>query len=63
MKSGHITQIANFIFEKLKTEGYLENCTTCCNWDETKEICNKFKQRPPAKIIVHGCEYHELVPF
>lgn len=61
--STHIIQIANLIFERLKDEGYLDNCTTCVHWQETKEICEKVNRRPPAKIIVTGCELHEIMPF
>lgn len=49
----------------LRREGLLNNCTQCFHWDQKKEICIKYSQRPPAKVIVHGCENFELdeIPF
>ncbi len=39
------------------------NCTTCLHWRE-HEICAKFSERPPARIIIVGCEAHtDLIPF
>lgn len=61
--SAHVHQIVDLIFAKLQDEGYLDNCTTCMHWNETKEMCNKFNQRPPAKVIVQGCLEHQLIPF
>lgn len=46
-----------------KAEGLFPNCTQCLHWHETKEICQLYKQRPPAKVIVKGCEKYEFVPF
>jgi hypothetical protein len=62
-KSGEIVDLARRIIDILKDEGLLDNCTTCMHWNEKEEICNKFKQRPPAKVIITGCEHHELIPF
>lgn len=63
MRIGDIHKLAMFIIDKLENEGYLDNCTTCMFWNEKKEICDKFKERPPTNIIIHGCEYHETIPF
>lgn len=39
-------------------------CLNCDHFDETKELCNKFGQRPPARIIAFGCEHYvDRVPF
>lgn len=57
------------VFERLlnvlHAEGCFQNCTKCFYWKTEKEICNKFNQRPPARIIVKGCQYFELdeIPF
>ena len=40
-----------------------QTCLTCIHFHETKEICSLAKKRPPAKIIVFGCEAWEYVPF
>lgn len=43
--------------------GMFTTCLNCCNWDDKNEMCMKFKQRPPAKIIVVGCSEHTDIPF
>ena len=40
-----------------------QSCLQCLHWKEKEEICGLFKQRPPAKVIVVGCEKHEFIPF
>ena len=40
-----------------------QSCLQCLHWKEKEEMCGLFKQRPPAKIIVVGCEKHEFIPF
>lgn len=56
-------QIVHAVIDRLKNEGAFDNCTTCMYWDDKNEMCEKFKQRPPAKVIVHGCEFHDVIPF
>jgi len=63
IKGGDVAKLAELIFERLKNEGYLDNCTTCMYWNENAEMCRKFNQRPPAKVIVTGCEFHDIIPF
>lgn len=36
-----------------------KSCLNCLAFHEPTEICQRFKTRPPAKVIVHGCEWHE----
>jgi hypothetical protein len=31
------------------------NCLNCLNFNENKEICNLYNQRPPARVIAYGC--------
>ena len=47
----------------LMEQGYFSTCLNCHHWQSETEICGKFNQRPPAKIIVSGCEEHTDVPF
>jgi hypothetical protein len=45
---------------------WFSTCITCKYWNGEKEICNKFGIRPPACVMVDGCEYYEdndTVPF
>lgn len=52
-------QFANYLMDM----GYLSSCLNCHHWQHNQEICGKFNQRPPAKIIVSGCEEHTDLPF
>jgi hypothetical protein len=40
-----------------------KTCISCFEWREGLEECQKFKQRPPAKVIANGCEYYADLPF
>lgn len=42
-----------------------QTCVNCDHWDKAAEVCDKFgKQRPPAYIIVTGCQDHVIeIPF
>ena len=53
-----------FIFtEFLMEKGLFTTCLNCSYWNKEKEICSYYKQRPPAKVIVIGCETHTDIPF
>jgi hypothetical protein len=39
------------------------SCLQCMHWNEIKEVCKKFNERPPAKTIVNGCKFHDFIPF
>lgn len=44
----------------------LQSCLTCASFHEESEICQKFKARPPARVIVHACpDYmdNDEIPF
>lgn len=52
------------IFTKWMMEmGMFNTCLNCGHWQDNPEMCLKFKQRPPAKIIVVGCSEHTDIPF
>ena len=57
--------IVNIITLALEREhNYLyQSCLSCIHFHETKEICKLANQRPPAKVIVFGCEHWDFVPF
>lgn len=43
-----------------------QSCLSCIHFKEQTEICNLANQRPPAKIIVFGCNSYvdnQDVPF
>lgn len=43
------------------------SCINCSQFDEKMEICRKFKQRPPARVIALSCgedyEDENDIPF
>ena len=43
----------------------LPSCVSCEHFDLEAQVCNKFNNiRPPARVIVEGCEaYEESIPF
>lgn len=52
------------VFTKWMMEmGMFSTCLNCFHWHDKNEICKKFNQRPPAKVIVCGCEHHTDIPF
>lgn len=45
--------------------GMFRSCLNCAHWSgEPSEICNLFVARPPARVIVTGCDEHtDNIPF
>jgi hypothetical protein len=40
------------------------HCTNCERFDDETEICRLYQARPPARVIVSGCDKHEdEIPF
>lgn len=64
INQGNMRKLADLIVERLADAGVFQNCTNCREWNKEQELCNKFKQRPPAHIIVKGCSEHsDNIPF
>lgn len=43
-----------------------KSCIYCEHFDEPSEVCKKYGQRPPARIIAMGCpdfENNDDIPF
>lgn len=39
-------------------------CLNCDHWDSVKESCKKYNAVPPPRVIVVGCDDHEIdIPF
>jgi len=57
------------LFERLldacHAEGLFKNCTKCMHWNFPKDICIKYNEKPPATIIVKGCDSFQLdeIPY
>lgn len=54
------------IEETIKHNPIYQSCLNCINFNEQKELCNLYNQRPPARIIAYSCpmwEDKETVPF
>jgi hypothetical protein len=63
-RSAALGLLATEFIRWLSERGMFETCLNCDNWNDRDEICTKFKERPPAKVIVCGCEHHESdIPF
>ena len=49
--------------------GMFKTCYNCEHWlegppDNRLQICGKYQQRPPTKVIICGCEEHtDNIPF
>lgn len=46
--------------------GLMKSCLTCQHFDEATEVCKKFQERPPARVIVSACEHYcdlDEIPF
>lgn len=55
--------LASIISDFLMEKGFFTTCLNCAYWNRENEMCNYYKQRPPAKVIVVGCETHTDIPF
>lgn len=51
----------------MNTKGCWRSCISCDHFNEPEEICKKFGQRPPARVIAFGCpaydDVEDSVPF
>lgn len=63
MNEHELRNIWEAIKAALRREGLFRHCTDCYNWDEKNELCKLCNQRPPAKVIVHGCNQFDEIPF
>ena len=40
------------------------SCINCSNWQHEKDKCGKYDEKPPATIIVYGCDDWDIdLPF
>lgn len=58
-----LADLSKIITDWMMEIGMFQSCINCCDWNNDKEMCVKFKMRPPAKVIVSGCEFHSDIPF
>lgn len=56
--------VAQRIATLMDQEKVFRNCTNCEHWRHTEERCGKWNARPPATVIVTGCDDHsDEIPF
>lgn len=41
--------------KKIHERRVIPSCLTCEHFVEANELCIKYKQRPPARVIAYGC--------
>jgi len=60
-----LNQLSRLFVQEMMELGMFRTCINCKHWIDGNEICEKFNERPPAKVIVVGCEAHEDsdIPF
>ena len=65
MKEGDLHKLFERLLDACHVEGLFKNCTKCVHWHTKEEFCTKYKERPPATVIVKGCPSFELdeIPF
>ena len=55
---------SDIVLQALLDRGAIRSCLNCDLWRDDPQICEKFGERPPAIVIVFGCESHLTdVPF
>lgn len=60
--------LARNILDNMLDAGYFRSCLNCRNWNSEFEVCKLVNKRPPATVIVAGCELHtdtnpDEIPF
>lgn len=56
--------VASRLASLMEQEKVFTNCTNCEHWRHQQELCGKWNARPPATVIVVGCEHHsDEIPF
>jgi len=60
-----INKIAKGMFESLTKARVADSCCLdCIHFKEREgELCSLVNARPPARVIVNGCERFEDIPF
>lgn len=65
-RTGLAVEVADRLAKQI-TDGLkdaIKCCVNCEYFDEEKETCKQFGQRPPARVIAFGCEaFSDIIPF
>lgn len=62
----HWSEVIEKILEGFDGKGVTKNCLNCSHFDADTDMCKKYGQRPPARIIINSCEgYNDVdeIPF
>jgi hypothetical protein len=54
---------ANLIHRFMVDRYAVSTCLNCTNFNEKEELCKKASSRPPAEVLVYGCEAWDDIPF
>lgn len=57
-------ELMDRISNAIEAAGAFRNCTNCFHWQSIpNELCKLYKERPPASVIVNGCDEFDEIPF
>lgn len=63
MIPGKMPELIERIRNAMEAAGVFRNCTECMYWKSDGEMCDLYKQRPPAQVIIDGCDSFDVIPF
>lgn len=64
MTKDDVQTVCNSVAQHLNQLLSPKNCINCIHFTERIEQCEKYGQRPPARVIAHACPaWKEVVPF
>ena len=61
---GRLLRVVEDIVKEARNKNPYINCVSCLNFNQHDEVCEIAKARPPAIVIVTGCEqWLDDIPF
>jgi hypothetical protein len=58
--------VANAVINIIRDDPIYRSCLNCMYFNEQAELCSKYNQKPPARIIAYACptwENQDEIPF
>ena len=55
----------HLVVEEAIRRGNFHSCINCVHWSLNNDNCDKYRMRPPAKVIVYSCgkDWEDEIPF